>query len=290
MPVSPPPPFDEAPWKDVTLPAEALRVQTMLSEEEGQMLYWLARDYATGAGAICDLGCFAGGSTARMAAGAAEGGHGAEIHAFDHFTIQEGQKERYMEPAGIPYFRGNDMLPAVQELLSPWSDRMHYHKGDIRETGWSGGPIEILFVDASKTPETADIIASRFMPHLIPGRSLVIQQDYQHWRQPWVPAQMELLTPCFELVAWCHKGTAVFRCTAEVGGPEIAAAQTRALSDAQMTTLIRQAMTRFPHKAQRKRLACAILAVADNPGLRLSYRFENHGFSADRVQAELELI
>ena len=59
----PPAPFDRRPWLDQKLPDEAARVPTMLTEEEGQLLYWLTGTYATGAGVICDLGCFAGGST-----------------------------------------------------------------------------------------------------------------------------------------------------------------------------------------------------------------------------------
>lgn len=285
MPVTPPAPFADRPWlaEDLALPPEAARVPTMLSDEEGALLFWLARDYATGQGAICDLGCFAGGSTARLAAGAAAAGHGAEIHAYDHFTIQEAQKPRYLAPAGIAPFEGADMLPAVRALLAPWSGRVHFRKGDIRQQDPPGGPIEILFIDAAKTPRTGDEIARRFMPALIPGHALVVHQDYLHWRQPWVPAQMELLADCFELVAWCRQGTAVFRCIRSVDEATLAGAVTEGLSDGELTRLVRQAITRFPHNPQRKRLACTVLAIKDNPGLRLAYRLENKGFTAPRV-------
>lgn len=292
MPVSPPPPFASRPWlaEDLELPPEALRVPTMLSDEESKLLYWLARDLATGQGAICDLGCFAGGSTARLAAGAAAAGHGASLHAYDHFLIQEEQKPRFLTPAGIAPFKGKDMLPAVRELLAPWTDRLHLHKGDIRNSAAPEGAIEILFIDAAKTPETADVIAQRFMPSLIPGHSLVIQQDYLHWRQPWLPAQMELLAECFELVAWCRKGTAVFRCTAPVTQEILDLGRTVVLSDRDLVQLTLQAMTRFPQRIQRRRLACSVLAVEDNPGLRLSYRFDNSKFTPARVSAVIDTL
>ncbi|MEM7743392.1 MAG: hypothetical protein AAF409_06740 [Pseudomonadota bacterium] len=287
MPVSPPPPFDTQPWKGVTVPPEALSVQTMLSEEEGQMLYWLGLDYATGQGAACDLGCFAGGSSARLAAGLAAGGHGAVLHAYDHFLIQEEQKARYLYPAGIKPFEGTDMLPAVRQLLRPWAEQLVFHKGNLREIGWAGGPIELLFIDAAKTPQTTDFIAGVFMPSLIPGHSLVIHQDYQHWRQPWVPAQMELLSDCFELVAWTFKGTAVFRCCAPVT-PDLAATRlTTPLPDGEMRRLLLNAIVRFPQRPQRRRLACAVLALEDNPGERLAYKFGSKGFGAERVNAVL---
>lgn len=289
--VRPPAPFRDAPWKAVELPPEVLRVITMLSEEEGQLLYWLARDYAEGTGAVCDLGCFAGGSTARLAAGLVAnprtGGKPLEVHAYDHFSIQEAQKARYLYPAGIAPFEGTDMLAAVRTLLAPWAEGLQLHAGDLRQSALPEGPIEILFIDAAKTPETTDVIAHRFMPALIPGRSLVIHQDYQHWRQPWVPAQMELLSDCFELVAWCRQGTAVFRCTRAVDSAALAGAMTHPLSDADLTRLVRDAIRRFPTRPQRKRLACTLLAIEDNPGQRLSYRFENKGFSAERVASVL---
>lgn len=283
MSASPPSPFADLPWKRVAVPQAAVRVPTMLTDEEGQLLYWLARDYAQGAGAVCDLGCFAGGSTARLAAGVADAGRTTSVHAYDHFLIQEPQKDRYLYSAGIAPFRGHDMLPAVRQMLAPWRALVDFHKGDIRETGWPGGPVELLFIDAAKTPQTADVIAGVFMPHLIPGRSVVIHQDYQHWRQPWVPAQMELLAPCFELVGWCHKGTAVFRCTEPVTPERLVAARTTGLDDAALRRLLVQAIRRFPGRPQTTRLACTILALEDNPGERLSYRLVSKGFSPDRV-------
>ena len=83
MPVSPPPPFDALPWLDASLvvPPTAENVRTMLSDEESRLLYWLARHYAEGNGEICDLGCFAGGSTARLAAGVADADRTTLVHA-----------------------------------------------------------------------------------------------------------------------------------------------------------------------------------------------------------------
>ena len=103
-----PAPFDARPWDDVDLPPDAVAVPTMLTDEEGALLHWLTRDYATGAGAICDLGCFVGGSTARLASGVAAAGRSTKVHAFDHFTLTEAQKERYLYSAGIAPFRGQE--------------------------------------------------------------------------------------------------------------------------------------------------------------------------------------
>ena len=281
-----PPPFDRKPWLDCPLPAAAAAVPTMLSPEEGQFLHWLARDYADGSGAICDLGCFAGGSTARLAAGAAAG-HGGPVLAYDHFTIQDHQKAQYLYSAGIPQFAGADMLPAVRQLLAPWRDIVTLHAGDIMRGGWRGGPIEVLFIDAAKTPGTADHIARAFFPHLMPGRSVIVQQDYLHWRQPWVSAQMELLADAALPVAWCRKGTVAFLVTGAITPDRLAAARTGDLDDPALIALLHRALRRFPARPQGARLARAILAIADNPGVRLPFRFDGSAIDQARVRAVL---
>lgn len=289
---APPHPFDTAPWaaEGFAVPDPADRLRTMLTAEESCLLYWLARDYAEGAGVICDLGCFAGGSTARLAAGVADSGRTTEVHAFDHFTIQEGQKARYLYPAGIDPFPGPDMLPAVEDLLSPWAGMVRLHAGDICRTDWPETPVELLFVDAFKSPGSADMIAGRFFPMVIPGRGLIIQQDYLHWRQPWIPAQMELLAEHVEITCWCRKGTVVFRPRRPLTADILAPAATTGLDDAALLGLIRAAMRRFPGRAQRARLATTIMAIEDNPGERVPYRFDNARFSQDRVHAILEEV
>ena len=57
------------PWRDATLPADAIGIPTMLSKDERRVLYGLARDHARDDAAIVDAGCFLGGSTAALLAG-----------------------------------------------------------------------------------------------------------------------------------------------------------------------------------------------------------------------------
>lgn len=288
MYVLPPPPFAARPWAEIALPGDAERVPTMLTEEEGQLLFWLARDYAKGAGAIADLGCFAGGSTARLAAGVAAAGRKGPVLAYDHFTIQDHQKERYLYPAGVTPFEGRDMLPAVKGLLAPWQDIVTFKPGDLLQTGWPGGPIEILFVDAAKTPDAADGIAADFFPHLTPGRSVIVQQDYLHWRQPWVPAQMEMFADAVTPVAWCRQGTVAFLVTQEMSAQRIASGRVDGLEDQDLKRLLQRALYRFPDRPQKANLARAILGVTDNPGLRIPFKFDGSGINPDRIRAILQ--
>ena len=68
------------------------------------------------------------------------------------------------------------------------------HEGDIATFPWPADrDIEILFIDIAKNWATNDVILHQFLPRLIAGVSVVIQQDY-HWPgTPWIPVSMELL-------------------------------------------------------------------------------------------------
>lgn len=284
----PPLPFKGEPWSATPLSEVVTAVPTMLSEEEGQLLVWLSKIYAEGVGTICDLGCFAGGSTARLAEGVRAAGRTTRVHAFDHFTLNEAQKVRYLYPAGIDPFDGEDMLPAVRQLLTPWQKFVEFHKGDLTRFPWVGGPIELLFVDAAKTPVAADRIAEMFFPHLIPGRSIIIQQDYQHWRQPWVPAQMELMHGAVTPVGWCRRGSVIFRVEAPITPDVLAKGRVNGLSDAELTDLLQRALYRFPKRPQRADMGRAILGLADNPGARRPQRMDNSAFSQERIKIAIQ--
>jgi len=52
---------------------------------------------------------------------------------------------------------------------------------------------------------------TRFFPHLIPGISLVIQQDYIHFALPWIHITMERLAEYFETLDYFRSGSAVYR-------------------------------------------------------------------------------
>ena len=137
--------FARAPWTHVAKTALAAThsVPTMLGPQEQQFYYWLTSVWARGDGAVVDLGCCAGGSTARLAAGAADSGLNTRIAAYDRFTAAEPLKQTLLYANGIETFAGNDLLPLAERLLSPWSDRIDLIPGEIEDNAWDGGPIEL---------------------------------------------------------------------------------------------------------------------------------------------------
>lgn len=271
--------FAAAPWRAVRLKATgaANAVPTMLGADERRLYFWLARDWARGAGAIVDLGCFAGGSTARLAEGRRQAGHAARVHAYDRFTASERLKSRLLYPAGIAPFDGEDILPLARRLLAPWDGLVTLHPGAIEDGVWTGAPIEILVVDAAKSATAADAIAGLFFPSLIPGASVVVQQDHFHWRQPWIAAQMARLADCFVPLAVCAETTAAFLCIRSPDADALARAACGGLSDADLVEGIaaaRGAMAGLGHGARFDPLIAAIRA---NPGQRIAWRMRRPG-------------
>lgn len=271
--------FSGAPWR---MPqSEALRaasgVPTMLSEDEQMFYVWLAANVIENGDAIYDLGCFAGGSTARLAAGLRAAGTTAALHAFDFFKASERPKQRILYAQGIAPFDGEDIYPLAQTLLAPWSDLITLHRGDILEADAGTGPIALLVNDATKAPEDLDAVAAAFYPRLVPGKSILIQQDYQTHNHIWIPCQMELLEDHFEPVAVCQHHTIAYLLKRPVTPTALAAAKTDGLSDQQMQALLRQAADRHAGTPAEGTLRRAIKALAANPGARRPWHFNNKG-------------
>ncbi|OLS43719.1 hypothetical protein BV509_04810 [Rhodovulum sulfidophilum] len=154
----------------------------MLSRAEQAFYFWLARDWARDAGAIVDLGCFAGGSTAWLAEGRRQAGHCRPVLAGDRFTAPPEVRAQVLYAADIAPFEGTDPLALVRRLLA--RRPVTLVPDEIRSAVRPGGPIEILTIDAVKAIDTADAIAGTFFPALLPGGAVVVQQDRFHWRQP----------------------------------------------------------------------------------------------------------
>lgn len=267
-----PAPFADQPWRQVanSLLKQADTVPTMLHRQEQKLYYWLTRNEIGGAGAVVDLGAFAGGSTARLAQGLEDAGSGAMLHAYDRFTVDPVTKQKYLYANGIAPFEGNDLLPLARRFLAPWADRVTLHPGEIQDIGWNpvNGPIAILVLDACKRTEWTDYTAQTFYPHLVAGKSVINHQDFLQWNQPWLPPHMVMMADFFEPLAFVRGSSLLFRC---VRVPEVSDLQARsvaAMSDDQMIEAIRDTKRRFRGWGMGGPLDRMIAAIRLNPGER----------------------
>jgi hypothetical protein len=265
--------FARRPWTAVPEAdlGPAAQVPTMLTPEEGQLYHWLGRR-AQGAGATVDLGAYAGGSAARLLSGLALSGRGFHVHSYDRFRSSRAFWARFMPEEPLPEADDADLLPVVQRHLAPWADRVTLHVGDIGGKRWTGGPIEILSVDAAKGSAMADHIAAEFFPALVPGRSILIQQDYLMAVQPWLPAQMVGLREQFLPLAHVPKVGLVFLCLAPVTGAALAVARVDGLTDGKLMGRVREAAAWHEGMVPRARFRAMLEQVKAHPGVRLGWQ------------------
>ncbi len=203
-------------WRHQAVPAACANVPTMLVPDELRLLHHLTANVYRGEGAIIDAGCFLGGSTIALADGLRRNPRGLRgpIHSYDRFEVEEYMRGTFF-PAGTE--TGASFRAQYENNIAPWASLVEVHAGDITQQPWNGGPIEILFIDLAKHWRVCDWITWQFFPHLIPGRSLVVQQDYlyHHW-VGWLHVTMELYADCFEYVCDTEVNSVVFLNTKKV--------------------------------------------------------------------------
>jgi hypothetical protein len=213
-----------------------------------RLLHCLARDYYSGKGVIVDGGAFLGGSTVALADGLRRNrrrSHAAAkpIHSFDRFEVEDWTRSRFF-PEGPP--AGASFRDRFEDNIAPYADLVEVHAGDIRAHRWTGEPIEILFIDIAKHWTVCDWLTWQFFPHLIPGRSLVVQQDYlyHHW-VGWLHVTMEFYADYFEYVCDTEVNSVVFLNTRKIPDTVLRAKTVESLTIAEKTTLMDRAADRF---------------------------------------------
>jgi hypothetical protein len=199
-------------WRSIELSTHLASLPAMLGAEERQFLYWLGCEAYSGAGEIVDLGSFLGGSAACLAAGVQANGRAIEktsrVHSFDRFEFAD-----YHRPF-LPGFSGPagaSTLPEFEQNVAPYAPIVRAYVGDICTQRWDR-PIEILFVDFTRSWQDHDALAAKFYRRLIPGRSILVHQDYIYVLCYWLHAFMEFYAGCFEfLEPHVLYGTAAWR-------------------------------------------------------------------------------
>ena len=260
------------------LPAEIRQHPSMISDKEKWQLFEAAAVHYQGEGRIVDAGIFLGGSTTCFGLGIEENSKKEEILArwpkpivsFEQAIINPGMFKHFdrweLEVDGKA---GDSFEPVLRDLLAPVIDKVDLRIGDITKAGWSpDDPIEILFLDVIKTPAINEFVLKTFFPRLIPGKSLVIQQDFFLDLLPYLKVGQEYFSDYFEFVAEIGP-TAVFRLIRKIPAKMFKADPMTFLSVEEKLKLIDQAAMRAKSKDRQFMTALSkVHVVGENLGGR----------------------
>jgi hypothetical protein len=223
----------------------------MLTVAERRLARYLADRYFTDQGNIIDGGCFLGGSTTAFGLGlrAWETRHGRKprhkIHAYDQFIAEAWMFDS--KHLSADEFRIKQTLrPKFDEIIADVADLVEVHEGDIMAIGRPEEPVEILFIDVAKNPLLNDFIVRAFFPALIPGHSLVVQQDYLYdSNNAWIHITMEYYRDYFRMLTDTTNNSVVYLYETEIPAGMLQERTIDAMPAVEKVTLMRRARERF---------------------------------------------
>ncbi len=186
---------------DIVIRAEKMSspvsgVATMLSSQEQNLLYLIAKEYFTGEGAIFDGGCCNGGCVQSFAKGLHDTNAPVKntIYAYEWGQVTSKYLQDFFKKNhGIDYNIGDSFIELTKGNLENCigSQYIKFLPGDILEQEYPE-KIEIFFLDVCKAPDVNHAMI-QLLERCIPEKTLIIQQDYKWYGTPWLNISMGYL-------------------------------------------------------------------------------------------------
>lgn len=192
-----------------------MRVHSFIEPAEFSYFADIANKNFSGAGLIVDAGCFAGTSTLALSGGVgksllAELGRRMVI-AIDRFVVVDEYIANHFLESGVDIRFGESFLRIFLDNVKEYIDHIDVRAGDLLQVGRIDSPIEILAIDVAKSPALNNYILRHWFHRMIPGKSLIIHQDFYAPAQPWLPISMGGLMEYFSLYGGRVGETQVFK-------------------------------------------------------------------------------
>lgn len=192
------------------------KIPGMITTEEKRLLHMLAKYYYTGEGAIFDAGIFLGGCCETFINGLSENpfqkNKKKQIWAYELGDANNGDfYETFIKERNLPYkLINNNYLNISFSYLEELQKHQYYtlYPGDIMTQPYPD-KIEMMFIDVCKSSEV-NFRMQQLFGRLIPGKSIVIQQDYIFDATPELRVTMGYLKDYFEFVSSSKRNIAVF--------------------------------------------------------------------------------
>jgi hypothetical protein len=147
-------------------------------------------------GAIVDGGCFIGASTCALAEGLSvstlpENERIGRIWSYDLFRATPAMAAHYLEGEEIAH--GGSFRHVYDRNVGALSRYVRTFEGDMIAAPKPDGPVAILFLDVIWSWSAAEALADQLYSKLVPGRSVLIHQDFVYPFYPWIILSMGLL-------------------------------------------------------------------------------------------------
>ncbi len=249
------------PWRQLGVSGREVNpIPSMIAPDESLYLHWLARCRYTGQGEIIDGGPLLGGSTTALASGLRLNpgvvDKAGRIHSYDLFEYIPQMKRLFRRGEPAP---GENLAPRFMQYTIPWQEHICVYPGDIQKRSWCGKPVEIFFIDLAKTWGIQLHLLRNFFGSLIPGVSVVVQQDYFFVSCYWIHLIMEYLSPYFRPTDMPDGPTLAFQYYKAVPPELLNLDYSRMFSKAEAALLMDRALSRF---TGAKRLVATTAKVA----------------------------
>jgi hypothetical protein len=179
-----------APW--LGLAPGQCATPAMISTEEAQYYRYIGAFYA-GLGRALELGPWLGASTQHIVESLAHNPNfrGQKLHVVDDFVWRAEWMNRYvLDEEKLPNhvsFRHlfEKYTGEIRDLLAVQQARLTIYDGNenVQPFSWDQGPIEFLYVDCGRTLAANDAWFKYLRPAFIPGRTLLMMQDWRLHRE-----------------------------------------------------------------------------------------------------------
>ena len=245
----------EKPWNrsEVGFPEEIFGVTSMLAAEEKRMLYYVTKTTYQAQGKILDMGPFLGGSTICFATALRDRGfQDPLIHTYDFFRLGEYERKTFFPKRALHDLGTREVF---EKYIRDVRHLIEVHEGDILNSTWDGGRVEVLFLDLAKTWKTMDHVVAHFFPALEPGSSLLIMQDYL-WGTvgPWNHVVMEKLADYFEYLSDTGLNSVLFVPTKRIPKDVLQGSRWEAMSKEEKLSLMYRAIEKLDTEAKKNHL------------------------------------
>jgi hypothetical protein len=179
-----------APWLNTS--PEEVKTPAMITPEEEQYYTYIG-SFFEGVGRAVELGPWLGASTQHIVGSLAKNPRfaGERLHVIDDFIWRKSWMDEHVPPerrlpehACFRHLFGQH-TERVQHLLKVQRAKITDYEGNekLPVFSWSEGPIEFLYVDCGRTIEANQAWYSRLQHAFIPGRTLIMMQDWRTHRE-----------------------------------------------------------------------------------------------------------